>query len=85
MSQKMMINLVPRFRGREPIGREDIMKLKEEVRDAMRSGEKFSTEAGGGRSSRGKADFRRDWAENSLVGNIHEKTVMAEKILSEDA
>ena len=44
LSQKMMADLVARFRGREPIGREDIWKLGEEIGDAMRIGEKGSTE-----------------------------------------
>ena len=42
VSQKMMTDLVARFRGREPIRGEDIRKLGEEVGDALRSGEKGS-------------------------------------------
>ena len=39
LSQKMMMDLVARFRGHEPIGREYIRKLREEVGDALRSGD----------------------------------------------
>ena len=53
----MMTDLAARFRGREPIGREDIRKLGEEVGDALRSGEKGSTETRGqGRSRRARGE-----------------------------
>ena len=80
----MMVDQVARFRGPEPIKREDIRELGEEVGDALRSGEKGSTETRGGRSSRGKADFKRGWVKNSLVGNIKDKRMMAEKSSSKD-
>ena len=35
----MVADLMARFRGCEPIRREDIWKLREEVRDALGSGE----------------------------------------------
>ena len=50
-----------RRRGHEPKGKENILELREEVRDALRSGEKGSKETGGqGRTRRGKADLRRN-------------------------
>ena len=42
----MASDLMARFGGLEPIRREDILKLGEEVRDALRSREKGSMEAG---------------------------------------
>ena len=59
LSQKMVADLMARFRGCLPIGREDIWKLGEVVRDEPGSREKGSTETGGGgRSRQGKADLR---------------------------
>ena len=87
-SQKMMTDLLARIRGREPIRREEIRKLEEEVGDALRSGENGSTETRGqGQSRRGEADrrgTRRGRAKHALVGYIQEKMVMAEKICSKD-
>ena len=40
----MMTNLAARLRGHEPIGREDIRELAEEVGDALRSGGRRCTE-----------------------------------------
>ena len=47
-----------RLRSHEPIEKENIWELREEVEDPLRTGEKGSTETGGGRSRRGEADLR---------------------------
>ena len=64
------------------------LEIKEEFGDALRNGEKGSTETGGrGLSRRGEADLRgtrRGQAKPSLVGYIQERTVVAEKICIED-
>ena len=53
------MDLLARRRGRETIGRENILELREVVGDALRSREKVTTETrGGGQSRRGVADLR---------------------------
>ena len=88
LSQKMAGDLMARFRGCEPIEREDIWKLGEEVGYTLGSIEKGSKETkGGGRSRKGKAYLRgtrRGQAKHSLVEYIQEKTMVAEKICSKD-
>ena len=62
-SQKMVVDLLAdllaRFIGCEPIGREDIWKLGKEVGDALGSGDKGSmVTRGRGWSRRGQADLK---------------------------
>ena len=38
LSQQMVSDLMARFGGNEPIGGEDIWKLREEVEDSLKSG-----------------------------------------------
>jgi hypothetical protein len=84
----MMSNSVARFRGHETVGRNYIWKLCEEVRDALRSGEKVGCE-------RSKLGIRRGWqddgrrgrrigTENPLVGHIKQEVVMFQKICTQD-
>ena len=47
LSQQMVLDLMVWFGGPEPIRRKDILKLGDEVGDALRSREKGSMEAGG--------------------------------------
>jgi len=66
-----MGNSVTRFRGCEPVGRNHIWKLSEEVGDALRSGEKVGFECGRlgvwrGWQNNGRGGWRIG-AENSLV------------------
>ena len=84
MCEKMVADLVARWRGCKTIGGKNVWKIEEKVGDTLWGGEESCSERRRWRRQRGKAQGRRRAAKNLLVGHIQKKIVMAEKVRNED-
>ena len=70
MCEKMVADLVARWRGCKTIGGKNVWKIEEKVGDTLWGGEESCSERRRWRRQRGKAQGRRRAAKNLLVGHL---------------